>query len=181
MGNTRGAVTAPEAPDYRSPSTAKGNARHCPLPEHSSGAAARAAAGAGRALAAGRAAPRRPAPGRSQAVRLRSRGGRSSRVGATGRDGPERPREERRVYPFDLEEQARWRQDEALRLAARERLLGEARASWARRAAAGRRPAGLAGALAALRAARLALGAALRRTPGSAAPRPAPGHRHQPA
>jgi hypothetical protein len=87
------------------------------------------------------------------------------------------------VYPFDLEEQARWRQDEALRLAARERRLCEARASWARRAEAGRRPDGLAGALAALRAARLALGAALRRTPGSAAPRPVPaaGHRHQPA
>ena len=84
------------------------------------------------------------------------------------------------MHPFDLEEQAHWRQDEALRLAARERRLGEARASSARRAA-GRRPAGLAGATAALRAALLALGAALRRTPGSAAPRPAPGHRHQPA
>jgi hypothetical protein len=86
------------------------------------------------------------------------------------------------MYPFELEEQARSRQAEALRTAEHQRRLRLARAAPAGPAGpAGRRPAGLAGAVRAVRAALTTLGAALRRTPGSAGPRPAPGRRHQPA
>jgi hypothetical protein len=89
------------------------------------------------------------------------------------------------MYPFELEEQARSRQAEALRTAEHQRRLRLARAApAATEGPAGRRPAGLAGTVRAVRAVRAALttlGAALRRTPGSAGPRPAPARRHQPA